>query len=202
MNRRAQSYPGVGAAIFIPAEAWERTLAVVRTYQRESSEALVFWGGMVTGEAVQVTGVYVVGHDPQGGTVRPTPSETRWLVRRLRERDEKLVAQVHSHGGSAFHSSGDDERAASFHPGYLSVVVPRFGRGVRDLQDCAVLEFDGGGFRGMGVEEAARRVRVLPLVDERPGGFRARRRRKRGWITSIASSLRARLTGPRRHSGP
>jgi hypothetical protein len=201
MSRRAQSYPGVGAAIFIPAEAWEQTLAVVRTYQRKTSEALVFWGGVVTGEAVQVTGVYVIGHDPQGGAVRPTPAESRWLVRRLRERDEKLVAQVHSHGGSAFHSSGDDERAASFYPGYLSVVVPQFGRGVHGLEDCAVLEFDREGFRGMDGEEVARRVRILPLVDERPGGFRARQGRS-GWIASIASSLRARLTGPRRPSGP
>jgi hypothetical protein len=201
VNRRAQSYPGVGAAIFIPAVAWERTLAVVRTYQRESSEALVFWGGVVTGEAMQVTGVYVVGHNPQGGAVRLTPAESRWLVRRLREREEKLLAQVHSHGGSAFHSWGDDEKAASFHPGYLSVVVPRFGRGVRGVGDCALLEFDGGGFRGMGVEEVARRVRILPLVDERPGGFRGRQG-GRGWITSIASSLRARLIGPRRPSGP
>lgn len=40
----------------------------------------------------------------------------------------KLVAQVHTHPGSAFHSGRDDAGPAIHSPGFVSLVVPNFGR--------------------------------------------------------------------------
>lgn len=168
-GRRAVPYGGVGASLVIPQEIWERTLTLVRAFGRRNSEALVFWGGIVSADgSAQVTGVYIPRHAAQGDRVRLEALESRWLLRRLRERDEKLLAQVHSHPVDAFHSSGDDAAAASFHAGYISIVVPCYGRGVRDLSPCAVFEYDGAQFRAVDAASVGARFRVLPLVEERP----------------------------------
>lgn len=171
-SRRSVRYPGPDAPLVVPLEAWARTLQTIRTFGDENSEALVFWGGVVVADSLQVTAVYMPVHKPQGWRVRLTDVESRWLVRRLAERDEKLVAQVHSHPELAFHSPGDEARAASFHAGYMSIVVPRFGSGVEDLAECAVFEFDGARFIAVAPGEVERRVRLLPMIEERRQGTR------------------------------
>jgi hypothetical protein len=184
----------------VPQEIWEQSIAVMRRYGESRSEALVFWGGIVAGGQQQVTGLYLPDHTPQGGRVQLTDADARWLVRRLRERDEKLLAQVHSHPGSAFHSGGDDERAASFHVGYLSIVAPDFARPVSNVSDCATYEFDGTQFVPLNLNEVGGRIRVLPMVEERerdpvPEPVRDQRRQSwKSWIGTLASSLKPRLT--------
>ena len=49
-------------------------------------------------------------------------------MRHLRSGRLKIVAQVHSHPGEAFHSEVDDEWAIVRHVGALSLVVPGFAR--------------------------------------------------------------------------
>ena len=200
MTRRSVPYPDTRALVAVPVEVWRRTIEELASYAPFSSEALVFWGGIVSGESIQATGLYLPRHPAQGGCVRLTEAETRWLLRALRDRDEKLIAQIHSHPGSAFHSAGDDERAASFHRGYISVVAPRFAVGVDSLSDCAVFEFDGHHFRELSPAEIRARVQVTRLVEERvlAGGPISQRPRRFRWLTTIVSSLRAKLTEPRR----
>jgi hypothetical protein len=78
-----------------------------------------------------------------------------------------LIAQLHSHRGRAGHSLGDDAWATSYHEGFLSIVVPRFGAGVSVPVDCAVLEYRSGEFVELARDEVARRIRVEPEIVER-----------------------------------
>lgn len=167
LRRRALPYPGAGMRLFLPSEIWQRSLRVVRAYGRQRSEALVFWGGVPLAGGVLVTGLYLPRHPAQGARVRIEPDAARWLLRGLRERDEKLVGQVHSHPDEGFHSSGDDRGATSFHPGFWSIVVPRYGRGVGAVTSCAVHEFDGQGFVSLDAAAIAERVVVTNLTEER-----------------------------------
>ena len=166
-GRRSVYYPGVGVPITVPSEVWDRTLEELRVYGSHGSEGLVFWGGIVSGRELQVTGLYLPGHHPQGGCVRVTPEEARWLLRTLEKRDEKLLVQVHSHPGSAYHSQGDDELAASFHQGYLSVVAPRFGLRVHEILDCAVFELAGRGFVTLDQDQIRWRFRFVSTLERR-----------------------------------
>jgi hypothetical protein len=125
-----------------------------------------------------------------------TPEVSRWLLRSLRTRDEKLLAQVHSHPGTAFHSFGDDERATSFHPGFMSIVVPRFARGVMSIGQCAVFEFDGAGFVQLDERAVQERIRLTPLIEDREPD-EARTVRK-SWLHTLVLKLKQKLTGWRR----
>lgn len=197
--RRGVPYPGAGAIIRVPAEIWQRSLDVLRLYGSVGSEGLVFWGGTITADTIQVTTLYIPGHEPQGDCVKVTPEEGRWLLRRLKERDEKLIAQFHSHGGLAGHSDGDDERAASAHEGFLSLVAPYFGRGVATPQECGVHEYDGRCFLRLSEDEVCRRIVVDGLFEERrpipivPIGPEVPKRRS--WLRTLASSLKRKLIG-------
>jgi hypothetical protein len=196
-RRRSLPYPGAGVVLAVPTEVWNLTIRNVRAYGAEHSEALVFWGGIVTGEGVLVTGLYLPEHKPQGGCVRLSKEESRWLLRRLCERDEKLLAQIHSHPGDAFHSGGDDAGSASFHAGYMSLIVPGFGTGIDVVSRCEAVEFDGSGFVPLSRDELDRRIVVFPMVEkraDRPPPLQ----RERGWWRRIASSLRPKHTARRR----
>lgn len=145
LSRRRLPYSGPGSTYYLPAAIWDETLRTLRWYGKYRSEGLVFWGGVVggTGETL-VTSLLRLNHRPQGAGVRPTPEAMRAMLRSLKARDEKLVAQAHSHPGAAFHSPGDSQRAASFHLGYVSIVVPNFGQGVDTLAECGVYEYRNG----------------------------------------------------------
>lgn len=200
-SRRSVPYPGAGCLVRVPRELWEASVDELGRYAGANSEALVFWGGVVCGKQVQVTGLYILGHAPQGGTVKVTPEETRWLLRELRRRDEKLIAQFHSHPGEAYHSAGDDSCATAFHEGLLSIVAPNFATGVMDPTECAVHEYRDGRFHLLSPEEVAQRIvldcwtarrRSTPIPPKRID------RERLPWWTTIASSLRRKLTGRRR----
>lgn len=162
--RRAIQYPGIGSRFCLSQEVWEETVAALRFYGDFRSEGLVFWGGAVgaSGETV-VTALLKLNHKPQGGCVHPSAEEMRKLLRTLRARDEKLVAQIHSHPGEAFHSFGDSQHATSYHAGFISIVLPNYGSGVKSIHDCAVYEFRGD-FEALSHEEIEKRFLVLPQI--------------------------------------
>jgi hypothetical protein len=203
MRARSTPYPPPSYPVRIGDLIWTGCLETVRAHAalgaergRRGSEALVYLGGVVAGPEVIVTALYRLHHEPQGDRVVVTPDEARWLLATLRARDEKLVAQLHSHRGVAGHSHGDDVWATSFHEGFLSIVVPRFGAAVSAPVDCAVLEYRGGEFVELTRDEVARRIRIEPEIVERvplPGVAPAKEKSWDGFaqrLKSIARKLR------------
>jgi len=169
MTGRQVPYPGVGATLRIPRPLWDEALAIVRSYGsiRRWSEALVYFGGVIAAEDLVVTTLYAIDHEPQGGCVVVTPTQSRWLVRQLRSHDEKLIAQLHSHRGEGWHSLGDDTHATSFHNGFISIVVPYFGRNAKNITDCVVVEFEGDTFHELSPDETERRLQLCEPLQHR-----------------------------------
>lgn len=169
MSARTAPYPAPGYTVRLPARFWSQTLSILRTYgkgrrRQLASEGLVYLAGIPAGSEMIVTGLYDVCHAPQGDHVIVSPDEARWLLRSLRERDEKLIAQIHSHRGAAGHSQGDDAHASSFHDGFLSIVVPRFARGDPRPHECSVLEYRSGAFAELSPASAQRRIHLVEGV--------------------------------------
>jgi len=176
VSARAVPYPAPGYPVRIPDTIWDGAIATVRDYAtrghehgKRGSEALVYLGGVVAVQEMVVTGLYRLNHAPQGDRVVATREESRWLLRTLSARDEKLVGQMHSHRGRAGHSPGDDAWATSFHEGFLSVVVPYFGRDVTTPLQCAFLEYRGGQFVELDEDEIALRIHLYEPIAMRGG---------------------------------
>ena len=172
MSVRAVPYPEPGTLVRLPRPLWDEAITIVRSYGEigRGNEALVYFAGVIASDELVITSLYAIDPEPQGGRVVVSPAEARWLLQQLRQRDEKLIAQLHSHETIACHSSGDDSHATSFHPGFISIVVPCFGRGAGDFDQCAVVEFDGEKFRELTREEKQSRVRIIePVLYRRSG---------------------------------
>jgi len=171
-SRRGIPYPGSGGKLYIPDQIWNQSLSSLSYYRQYNSEGLVYWGGVVGADgSILVTALFNVNHVPQGWRVKPESITVKQLLKHLRVRDEKLVAQVHSHPGTAFHSAGDDKLAISFHPGLISIVVPNFAAGVTSVQECAVYEYDEG-FSQLSKSEVGNRIVIYQQVIDlavRPG---------------------------------
>lgn len=175
MTARATPYPQAGFGVRVPESLWSAALDEVRRYAGLSgprgsrgSEGLVYLGGVPTADALVVTSLFRLHHEPQGDCVKPTPDQVRWLLSELRRRDEKLVAQLHTHRHGARHSVGDDQMAASFHDGFLSIVVPRFAAGVEGIDQCVVHEYRDAAFRPLPAAETTARFTLYPQVADRP----------------------------------
>jgi hypothetical protein len=192
VTARAANYPPAGYSVRIPDAIWCGALDTVREYGtrgyergRRGSEALVLFGGVVAGDEMIVTGLYRLNHEPQGDRVVVTPAETRWLLRTLSARDEKLIGQLHSHRGHAGHSLGDDASATSFHQGFLSIVIPFFGRDVTTPMQCAVLEYRAGTFVDLDENEVACRVQIYAPVTSRAAGAEPAKGGARRWSAFV-----------------
>lgn len=174
MTARSAPYPPEGFRVRLPGSVWSAALAEVRRYAElgttgsgQGSEGLVYLAGVVGSDELVVTAVLRLQHAPQGDRVAPTRDEVRWLVSTLRKRDEKLIAQLHSHRHGGAHSPGDDRMATSFHDGFLSIVAPNFAVGVERIDQCVVHEYRHGAFRALERTEVAARFIVQPDVVDR-----------------------------------
>lgn len=171
---RSLSYPAVGYRVRMPEDIWQAALDELRVYANllgpggeSGCEGLVYLAGVPANGEIVVTGLFLLRHEAQGDRVAPTREEVRWLIGRLRDRDEKLIAQIHTHRHSANHSPGDDFMATSFHDGFLSIVVPGFALGVDRLEQCGVHEYSDGTFQRLEEGEVVRRFRLYDLTTTR-----------------------------------
>lgn len=126
----------------VPPNLVQETLRVLRREGRGRTESIVFWAGRLVGPDAEIHTVVV----PRGDGVEVHRTHVRIDVATMARvadlvnpPDSVLLAQVHTHEGSAFHSEVDD--VYGFHsPGFMSIVVPRFGVTSHDASDWAHFE--------------------------------------------------------------
>lgn len=81
------------------------------------------------------------------------------VVRTAMKAGLQVVGQVHTHPGKAYHSDGDVEGARGVYGGFVSVVLPDYGRRLPTLDGAAIYMFRGEvGF----VEVAFERIGIVP----------------------------------------
>lgn len=138
-GRRERGIPDRIEKFYVPTAVLGETQEFIERHGAEATEAYVFWAGAVAdGEAYVTTCVYPTANARHGGVKVPLQKMTE-INLELRDRDQLVLAQVHSHPGVARHSPVDEEKAVSFHEGFVSIVVPDFGETpVHDLRDCGV----------------------------------------------------------------
>ncbi|RWX24516.1 Mov34/MPN/PAD-1 family protein [Rhizobium leguminosarum] len=110
-------------------ELIEETLSILKKAGNRGSEGIALWlARRSDDETVQVGEVLEPAHRAAVDFFHIPPEGMSALMSHLRTTRTKLVAQVHSHPGHAFHSQADDEWAIIRHEGALSFVIPYFAR--------------------------------------------------------------------------
>ena len=66
------------------------------------------------------------------------------VVRKATDYGLQVVGQVHTHPGDAYHSDGDNKGARIAYSGYVSIVIPVYGRHLPKLEGIAAFMFRAG----------------------------------------------------------
>ena len=134
------------------------TLQVLQHFGIHGCEGLVLWVGEVTEAHARITQAVVPSQNPiksEEGVGYFVDSDALFeLNRKLSETGLRLIAQVHSHPGEAYHSHADDRYAIVTADGGLSLVVPDFGNAPADPTLWAVYRLSNGCWRGLTTDQA------------------------------------------------
>ena len=104
----------------------EATLKILRSGGLRGHERVALWLGPAAGKPHQVSEVFEPEQETARDYFRLPPHSMKALMTRLKTGRLKVVAQIHTHPGRAFHSDVDAEWAIVRHVGALSLVLPRF----------------------------------------------------------------------------
>ena len=121
----------------------EETSEVLQDYGRKGCEGLVLWLGQRNGDnTCRVKTAFVPPQDSikgEDGVGYFITSETRLVLNKLLASTKlRLLAQVHSHPGWAYHSGADDRYCIVTEEGGFSIVVPDFGFGPSNLSKWTI----------------------------------------------------------------
>lgn len=154
--------------LVVPVTLAEESQELLRESGKHEFEALVLWGarprtceaGVFDVELVLMPRQYAMQTD-DGVAVMVDGDALFDMNVAINERGLRLLAQVHSHPGDAYHSQTDDRYSVVTACGGLSLVVPDFARGAFSLERCAVYQLqEGGEWVELGYRQAASLIHI------------------------------------------
>jgi proteasome lid subunit RPN8/RPN11 len=135
----------------------DRTLKALQSFGKRYQECLVLWLGNVEPGRARVKNAIVPDQCPiadEQSVGYFVSGETLFeLNRALSETGLRLIAQVHSHPGKAYHSEADDRYAIVTADGGFSLVVPNFGRAPANPASWAVYRLISGQWQELSREQ-------------------------------------------------
>ncbi|MGE3513189.1 MAG: hypothetical protein AB7N65_30380 [Vicinamibacterales bacterium] len=115
------------SAIVCTHEVLRTTIAVLQRGGERSEERVALWLSTAAPRTpAPIVAVYEPDQVAEIDCFRLPPASMRSLMEYLRWTRRRIVAQIHTHPGRAFHSEVDAEWAIVRHIGALSLVLPRF----------------------------------------------------------------------------
>jgi len=140
------------------------TLQALQKFGAHGLEGLILWLGDIEPDRAHVFRMYIPDQQPlssEDGVGYFVRGKTLFeLNQDLAESGLRLIAQVHSHPGEAYHSRADDRYAIVTAEGGFSLVVPDFGDAPADPTAWAVYRLDQGAWRELSIVEARAILKV------------------------------------------
>lgn len=137
------------AFISISELVFSNTISHLRKIGNANREGIAYWTGIINKEEALVKSVIFADAYPEfnnEGWFAELPLQASLkLGETIHRKNEVLIAQIHSHPREAFHSLIDDQSPISHRIGFLSIVVPYFGKNVTSLSQCKIYEYLGKG---------------------------------------------------------
>jgi proteasome lid subunit RPN8/RPN11 len=139
-------------------------LALQHCIEREiqlGHEGVAYLFGQTDGATTVVLGAIRPEAETTPGSFNVSSAAVARVVRKISDLGLQLVGQTHSHPGGAFHSEGDEIGARIAYQGFISIVVPDYGRRLPAMDGSAVYFFRDGRFIQLGRNDVANIPRVL-----------------------------------------
>jgi proteasome lid subunit RPN8/RPN11 len=105
---------------------------------RKGHEGIVYLLGRTDGVTALATTVFRPQAITTPGSFHVEPRAMAACVQAAGRFELQVVGQLHTHPGQAYHSDGDVEGARIRYPGYVSVVIPDYGRHLPNLNGAAL----------------------------------------------------------------
>ncbi|ESY92760.1 hypothetical protein X741_18145 [Mesorhizobium sp. LNHC229A00] len=132
--------------VALPRDCLSSVQAHLRSVGRQGHEGMALWVGVQQDQHFGVTETVIPAQrhirTGDGVCVIVPAEELHRLNVWLYKSSLKLLAQIHSHPGRAYHSTTDDAYAVATTAGCLSLVVPNFAREPFDLARVAAFRLD------------------------------------------------------------
>jgi proteasome lid subunit RPN8/RPN11 len=113
-------------------------------------EGIAYLFGLTNGATTVVIGAMRPEARTTPGSFEVSSVAMARVVRKANEAGLQVVGQIHTHPHQAFHSGGDEDGARIAYDGYVSIVVPDYGRHLPSLTAAAVYFFRSGAFVQLG----------------------------------------------------
>jgi proteasome lid subunit RPN8/RPN11 len=108
-------------------------------------EGVVYLLGTTDGETTVAVTAFLPEARTTRGSFEVSSVAMARVVRAASDLSLHVVGQIHSHPGGAGHSDGDVTGARIKYPGYLSIVVPEYGRHLPALDGAATYMYRENG---------------------------------------------------------
>lgn len=130
-------------------EALRKTIGALRRGGERGEERVMFWlSTAVVRTPAPIVEVYEPDQVAEVDYFRLPPASMQTLMNHLKSTRRRIVAQIHTHPGRAFHSDVDAKWAIVRHVGALSLVLPRFAVATTPenfLEEVMTYEYSPGG---------------------------------------------------------
>ena len=134
--------------IFVPASVQRETISHIRACGEKSAEGFVAWAGVKGRTGIEVRSVLIPQRNgsEEFACVMLSDDSMEHFSTEMITRGETLIAQVHSHPFEAFHSETDNQFPLIHRTGFLSIVIPYFGRyGFEEVKRFRFFEYVSDG---------------------------------------------------------
>ena len=156
--------------VWISSAVLEQTIEVLQSSGTvsEPHEGVVYWAGRRFSACAIVTTCIAPMAKTTFNSFETSSYTNARVVAYLAGADLELLGQVHSHPASFVdHSRGDETLALMPYEGFLSIVVPHYGReGMTPLTGCGIHIFESGRFRRMDGAEVESRFRLIDVFSD------------------------------------
>ena len=137
------------STVICTREVLQTTIAILRRGGARGKERAALWlATAAPRKPAAIVEVYEPDQVAEVDYFRLLPVSMRLLMDHLRSTRRRIVAQIHTHPGHAFHSEMDAEWAIVRHVGALSLVLPRFAASTTPenfLEEVMTYEYFPGG---------------------------------------------------------
>lgn len=170
--------------IYLPKSCAFEALAWMYNAGRKHLEGVALWAGIRDGNTFYIKRTIIpeqsAGSIEDGLIYVVNGEELHRISLELFDTGMRLIAQIHSHPGEAYHSDTDDAYPIVTVAGGISIVVPNFATGGLKLSEWAVYRFiPNEGWMELSVIQKETLLKIVD--DEKPVGDLPKRKPFKFW---------------------